>query len=61
MSQKEFIVESVQILKSLTLEQYEEVKVFMINRLSHHCDARHVCRIIFKMTDECRPKLLEMK
>ncbi len=61
MSNEETILESVQILKSLTQEQYEEVKVFMISRLVYHRDAYHVCKIICRMAEECRPKLLEMK
>ena len=58
MSNKEFIIESVQILNSLTQEQYEEVKAFM---LIHCRDVYHVSKIIFKIADECRTKLLEMK
>lgn len=61
MSNQEFIIESVQILNSLTQEQYEEVKVFLLSRLSHHRDAHRVSRIIFKMAEECISKLLEMK
>ena len=58
MSNKEFILESVQILNSLTQEQYEEVKAFM---LIHCRGVYHVSKIIFKIAEECRPKLLEMK
>lgn len=61
MGKKEFITEMVQALDSLTQGQYEEVKAHILSRFVCNQELLVLSKFVFRMAEEYRPKLLEVK